>query len=434
MRNQDLYDLGEKIQEMVQNAVTSQDYKQLNQNINQTINNTVAKAVDTGAKVWKETFGQEKAEDERESFRRQYEQAKGGISSRQERRERKREYSRARRPQWSAAGNESREKSMGFEWQRQLPVRRYGRIGGAQISGFFMSIFGSLGAIIFFFFTGVGLSSLYDPAFVVFSIIGAVLTGASSLMLWKGIRRLGLVGRFKKYIAIIGTDLYYDVEELSRISGVPLKKLRKDLRLMIQNRWFLQGYLDRQETCLMTTRETYEQYQMTQKQLEERMIREQKAKEEAAVSTDGVLSERVQEVLDEGNKFIQKIHESNDAILGEEISKKISRMELIVKRIFQRVKEDPEVIEDLKKMMDYYLPTTVKLLDAYEDMDRQPIQGENIQSAKKEIEDTLDTLNVAFEKILDSIFQEVAWDVSSDISVLHTVLAQEGLTKDDFNR
>ena len=135
-----------------------------------------------------------------------------------------------------------------------------------------------------------------------------------------------------------------------------------------------------------------------------------------------------------GNEFLVKIRESNAAIPGEEISAKISRMELIVQKIFERAGEHPEVIPDLKKQMDYYLPMTVKLLDAYEEMDRQPIQGETIRSSKKEIEDTLDTLNEAFAKLLDSVFQDTAWDVSSDISVLHTMLAQEGLTGNDFSK
>ena len=104
----------------------------------------------------------------------------------------------------------------------------------------------------------------------------------------------------------------------------------------------------------------------------------------------------------------------------------------IVEKIFERAQKHPEIIPDLKKLMNYYLPMTVKLLDAYEEMDQQPVQGENIQASKKEIEDTLDTLNQAFEKLLDSAFQDTAWDVSSDISVLHTLLAQEGLTDDDF--
>ncbi len=94
----------------------------------------------------------------------------------------------------------------------------------------------------------------------------------------------------------------------------------------------------------------------------------------------------------------------------------------------------PEIIPDLNRLMDYYLPMTVKLLNAYEDMDSQPIQGENIASSKKEIEDTIDTLNVAFEKLLDSVFEDTAIDVSSDISVLNTVLAQEGLTEDELTR
>lgn len=84
--------------------------------------------------------------------------------------------------------------------------------------------------------------------------------------------------------------------------------------------------------------------------------------------------------------------------------------------------------------MDYYLPTTVKLLDAYKELDAQPIQGENIQKSKKEIEAALDTLSTAFEKLLDSVFKEMAWDVSTDISVLHTVLAQEGLVEDPFTK
>ena len=80
-------------------------------------------------------------------------------------------------------------------------------------------------------------------------------------------------------------------------------------------------------------------------------------------------------------------------------------------------------------MMDYYLPMTVKLLNAYAEMDAQPVQGETILASKKEIEDTLDTLNLAFEKLLDSIFEDTAMDVSSDISVLNTLLGSLPMVK-----
>ena len=109
-----------------------------------------------------------------------------------------------------------------------------------------------------------------------------------------------------------------------------------------------------------------------------------------------------------------------------EISAKISRIEMLVDRIFDRVEQNPASVSDLRRMMEYYLPTTVKLLEAYEDLDSQPVQGDRNYSSKKEIEKTLDTLNVAFEKLLDSLFQDTAWDVSSDISVLRQLLHRKG--------
>ena len=146
------------------------------------------------------------------------------------------------------------------------------------------------------------------------------------------------------------------------------------------------------------------------------------------------LSPEAEEIVRKGEEYIQKIHACNDAIPGVEISAKIARLEMLIGRIFDRVEQSPQVAGETQKLMSYYLPTTLKLLEAYEELDRQPVQGENIASSKREIEETLDTLNAAFEKLLDSLFQETAWDVSSDISVLKMMLAQEGLGPDDFQK
>ena len=144
------------------------------------------------------------------------------------------------------------------------------------------------------------------------------------------------------------------------------------------------------------------------------------------------MSPQVRDVIEKGNAFIEKLRACNDAIPGEEVSAKIFRMETVTRRIFARVEAEPDTVGDIRRLMEYYLPTAVKLLEAYEDLDAQPVQGENILSSKKEIEETLDTLNTAFEKLLDDMFQDTAWDVSADVSVLKTMLAQEGLTGKDF--
>jgi hypothetical protein len=84
--------------------------------------------------------------------------------------------------------------------------------------------------------------------------------------------------------------------------------------------------------------------------------------------------------------------------------------------------------------MVYYLPTTMKLLQAYIELDKQPLAGENIISTKQEIKEALGTINTAFENLLDSLFQDMAWDISSDISVMKTMMAQDGLTGEGIRK
>ena len=114
------------------------------------------------------------------------------------------------------------------------------------------------------------------------------------------------------------------------------------------------------------------------------------------------------------------------------MSEKLYRLESTMDRIVEQVRKQPESAAELRKLMSYYLPTTVKLLSAYKELDRQTVSGENIVNTKKEIEDALDTINDAFEKLLDSLFQSMAWDVSSDISVMQTMFAQDGLTEKEM--
>lgn len=274
------------------------------------------------------------------------------------------------------------------------------------------------------------LTSDASSALSIANSILFVLTGVFGVVCWGGIRKIGLAKRFRKYVKCIRGRGYCQLEELSRSIGRSEPFVKKDIKRMLDKGLFLEGHLDRQETCLITTNQAYDQYKTAQKQLEERQRQEYTASQ-TKKEKENVPSE-VQGILDEGNRYLEHIRKCNDLIPGQEISNKISRMELIIKNIFKRVQTHPEIVPDLKKLMDYYLPTTVKLLDAYAELDAQPIQGENITNSKREIEETLDTLNQAFEKLLDSIFKDTAWDVSTDISVLQTLLAQEGLTGDDF--
>ena len=244
-------------------------------------------------------------------------------------------------------------------------------------------------------------------------------------LIFSGAGDMNMVKRFQAHRKALGDKTQCSLEKLAAAVGRDVKFVRKEVTKMIQRGWFTQGHLDKEKTLLITSHETYRNFEASRLEFEKRQ------REAALEARKNPKDARLQEVLDKGNAFVAQIRKCNDDIPGEEISAKMDRMEEIVRRIFRRAETNPEVVPDLKKLMDYYLPMTVKLLKAYADMDAQPVQGETIQSSKREIEDTLDTLNLAFEKLLDDLFRDTALDVSSDITVLQTLLAQEGLT-DDF--
>ena len=315
----------------------------------------------------------------------------------------------------------------------------YAKMRGRKIAGMVMAITGYsfavcllIGSVItgvtgMLMGAGVGVSVAVTIQ-MIFLIVFTVLGAAGSRMMCQ-------VKRFQTYIEELHGREYGNIKDLAQRMHKKEKFVVKDLEAMIRKGWFLQGYLDDQKVCLMTSKEAYDQYRELMAQAKQQKMQEQEKKEQQKADADrrAGLDPKVQEVIEAGNRYIRKIRECNDAIPGEVVSEKMSRMELLTKRIFERVEQNPEAVTDIRRLMEYYLPTAVKLLEAYEELDAQPVQGENILSSKKEIEDTLDTLNMAFEKLLDDLFQDTAWDVSSDISVLKTMLAQEGLTENDFS-
>lgn len=309
---------------------------------------------------------------------------------------------------------------------------------GAVLMIVFGSIFGGLSFLSLFFTSLFAFLFGHNPLSSIWMMVVQLILMISFVcVIVGGCKKLGRIKRFRKYVKLIGKREYCNITELSEGIYKPEQIVVKDLEVMIQKQWFCQGHLDKERTCLMVTDQMYQQYrqlelQKTQYQQEEAQ-RERENKEREAYA-NAKLSPEVRKIIEQGDYFVKKIRECNDAIPGEEISAKIYHMEMIVDKIFDRVEENPASVSDIRRLMDYYLPTTIKLLEAYARMDAQPIGGENIQSAKKEIEATLDTLNEAFEKLLDSLFQEAAWDVSSDISVLNTMLAQEGLKNDGLKR
>lgn len=316
-----------------------------------------------------------------------------------------------------------------------VPVLRKvpGRISGVLMMVIGYGLAGGFGiAMIVLGILSVTMSSVGS---VPVGILGAVAGGFVPLFLAGlitaalGTKRYGLASRFRKYLSSMGGQTFCAIKELAQRSGKSAKFVCKDLQKMIDKNFFLEGHIDDQKTCFIGTDELYNQY--VQARDSAAASAEEAEKEHARPAEAG--DAQMEQVIAEGKAYLKTIREANDAIYNPDISQKLYRMESIVKKIFDYVRENPEQVGQLRRFMSYYMPTTEKLVNAYRELDEQTIQGENITKAKGEIARTLDTINEAYEKLYDSMYVDVAMDVSSDIAVLKTLFAQEGLAGDEIN-
>ena len=132
-------------------------------------------------------------------------------------------------------------------------------------------------------------------------------------------------------------------------------------------------------------------------------------------------------IIEEGNKALSEMGRLYMSIKDDDVRKKINELMRITDKITRDAIDDPSDIPQIKKFMSYYLPTTIKLLNAYDRMSSQGIEGENLDRSMKSINEMLDTAIEAYKKRLDSLFADQALDIETDIQVMNTMLAREGL-------
>ncbi len=128
-----------------------------------------------------------------------------------------------------------------------------------------------------------------------------------------------------------------------------------------------------------------------------------------------------------GNEYIEKLKIADKNIEHEGISDNIVRMEKACASIFEYIKEKPEKLSQISKFMNYYLPTTLKLLNDYHKLSLQAYKGQNVTKTMFEIEGMMNTVATAFELQLDNLFSIDSMDIQADISVFESILQQEGL-------
>ncbi len=140
------------------------------------------------------------------------------------------------------------------------------------------------------------------------------------------------------------------------------------------------------------------------------------------------VSPELESLQKERDRAISEMRRLNDNIKDPKITRQIDHLESTTTRIFAVVMEKPEKQPQLRRFLSYYLPTTIKLLNAYDRADSTGISGSSIDSTKTQVEAMLAEIEVAFDRQLDALFKDEELDILTDIKVMESMLSQEGLS------
>ena len=373
-------------------------------------------------------------------------------------------------------------------------VRWRGRVSGILMSAFGALGTAVFGLFTFLLLT-MSLIVIDGTGSWIATLLLALATGGFGLMTWAGIASFSRVNRLKLYLEEIrrGGKSYCEVAGLARTAGRSESFVRKDLKKILALGMLPDARMDEQGAYLMMDAETYRHYTQSQEALKARQEQErlERQKEAQISSRDGRDSAQAGGTLSrDGRDSAQAGGTSSrdgrtpaqaggtssqdaassagaggaagsgaggtgnaavDAAIahGEEqketidamrrsmpenpMTEKLLRLDRVLGRLFETLRRYPDQLDELERFMEYYLPTTVKLVTAYREFSAVEFPGENITQAKTEIEETMETINGAFEKLLDDMYEDTAFDVMTDASVLQTILKREGLTEGDFH-
>ena len=220
--------------------------------------------------------------------------------------------------------------------------------------------------------------------------------------------------RFGKYLACAHGQEAVSLKKLAVAADVSSRKVENDLEIMIEKGlWGENAYLDLGSDMLFRSPEAAEAFFSKKQQ-------EQEAQEpsQAEQGYSGVLRE---------------IRRANDRIADPVLSQKIDRLEEVAGKIFRIIEKEPAKKAKASTFLNYYLPTTQKLLDSYAEFEEAGVSGENLNQAKAKIQSTMDSIVAGFERQLDELYRADAMDIDSDIRVMETMLRRDGATvADDF--
>ena len=266
-----------------------------------------------------------------------------------------------------------------------------------------------------------GTDYVMNTAYNVLGIVSGVLGLATAGFGWMtacGAARMKAgrqMGQFADYADSVDYHKGLPVSMLADLTHQKPKKVHKRLQKYIRKGWLNAWLDDKTDTLYLTA----EDYRAAQEALAAQRARpapqpEQEAAPETPLNLE--TARRFAKVLEQEQQLMQ------DAQGAEELA----HMQKTTEAICDWLETHPESLPKARRFAEYYIPTTLKLLHTYNDVQGQ--KGDNAESIRRDIAGILHTLNQAYSNLYDNLLSDVALDVSSEIAALQGMLANDGLT------
>ncbi|MBU3819156.1 MAG: 5-bromo-4-chloroindolyl phosphate hydrolysis family protein [Candidatus Faecalibacterium intestinavium] len=289
-------------------------------------------------------------------------------------------------------------------------------IGGLMAFGFFLGGISCLATMEFFLDGSVGQIAL------AFTGIGLMVVGALfTAMAAQGGERLeayGQLSRCANALRTVEVSGGVPLDVLAGLTQQKKKKLRKTLRKLIRKGW-MTAWLDEKTDCIFFRAEDYHSARNIPTRPE--------AEPETAEKEEGASAPLN---LEAARRFAQVLAEEKKIMQDPQAAEELERMHGVTQSICDWLEAHPESLPKVRRFEEYYVPTTLKLLHTYNDVQGQ--RGEAAENIRRDIAGILHTLNTAYDNLYDKLLSDVALDVSSEIAALEGMLAQDGLTGEGF--
>lgn len=275
-----------------------------------------------------------------------------------------------------------------------------------KLSSWLLMIFGIIVAL-FGLLAVIGNSADFSLGLFLFALSLIISGGA---MTYGGFEMQNSIKRYANYIAVIGPNQAVEIESIAKKTGFKKRKVERDLQKMIDKGMFgPSAYLNKELGYIFMST-----------QADEELTRAREAAEKKAQILGQ--QEAAKQNADSYEQILYQIREANDRIPDPDMTQKIAKIEDITRQIFKAVEKEPEKKKKIDRFMSYYLPTTLKLLESYYNLQSTNIDGENITGSMQSIELAMDTIVDGFKKQLDDLYKTEAFSIDAEIDALTKIM------------